>query len=128
MEVVLRNGSLEATVAPNAAMLVTSLRHEGEELLGQRADAATFVEAGKTTGSPLLYPWANRLSATRFERAGKRSTLRRAPGRVRGADARAARGAARVDGGARRADRVVATRSGTRRRSRSRTRCGSSTS
>ncbi len=71
MTVVLRNGSLEATVAPAAAMLVTSLRHEGEELLGQRADAETFVRTGKTTGSPLLYPWANRLSATQFEVAGK---------------------------------------------------------
>ena len=71
MEVVLRNGSLEATIAPAAAMLVTSLRHDGEELLGQRADAEAFVRTGKTTGAPLLYPWANRLSATRFEVAGK---------------------------------------------------------
>jgi galactose mutarotase-like enzyme len=71
LTVVLRNGSLEATIAPDAAMLVTSLRHDGEELLGQRADAETFVRTGKTTGSPLLYPWANRLSATRFEVAGR---------------------------------------------------------
>jgi galactose mutarotase-like enzyme len=71
VEVVLRHGSLEATVAPEAAMLVTSLRHDGEELLGQRADTETFVRAGKTTGAPLLYPWANRLSATRFEVAGR---------------------------------------------------------
>jgi galactose mutarotase-like enzyme len=71
LEVVLRNGSLEATIAPAAAMLVTSLRHDGEELLGQRADAEAFVRTGKTTGAPLLYPWANRLSATRFEVAGK---------------------------------------------------------
>ena len=67
----MRNGSLEAAIAPAAAMLVTSLRHDGDELLGQRADAETFVRTGKTTGSPLLYPWANRLSATRFEVAGK---------------------------------------------------------
>jgi galactose mutarotase-like enzyme len=71
LEVVLLNGSLEATIAPAAAMLVTSLRHDGEELLGQRADAETFVRTGKTTGAPLLYPWANRLSATRFEVAGR---------------------------------------------------------
>lgn len=58
-------------MAPDAAMLVTSLRHDGEELLGQRADAETFMRTGKTTGSPLLYPWANRLSATRFEVAGR---------------------------------------------------------
>jgi aldose 1-epimerase len=73
LTVVLRNanGSVEATVAPEAAMLVTSLRHGGEELLGERADADTFVRTGKTTGLPLLYPWANRLSATRFEVAGR---------------------------------------------------------
>ena len=79
MEVVLRNSSPAATIAPAAAMLVTPLRHDGEELLGQRADAETFVRAGKTTGSPLLYPWANRLGATRFEVAG---AVRRAVGAV----------------------------------------------
>jgi galactose mutarotase-like enzyme len=52
-------------------MLGTSLRHDGEELLGRRADAETFARTGKTTGIPLLYPWANRLSAVRFEVAGK---------------------------------------------------------
>jgi galactose mutarotase-like enzyme len=71
LEVVLRNGSLEATIAPAAAMLVTSLRHDGDELLGRRADAETFARTGKTTGVPLLYPWANRLSTTRFEVAGR---------------------------------------------------------
>ena len=67
----LRNGSLEATIAPDAAMLVTSLRHDGEEILGQRADVEAFKRTGKTTGSPLLYPWANRLSAVRFDVAGR---------------------------------------------------------
>jgi galactose mutarotase-like enzyme len=71
VELVLRSGSLEATVVPSAAMLVTSLRHHGEELLGRRADAPTFVHSGKTTGSPLLYPWANRLSRARFELDGR---------------------------------------------------------
>src|SRR3954471_7565108 len=52
-------------------MLVTSLRHHGEELLGQRADAQTFVHSGKTTGSPLLYPWANRLSTAHFKLDGQ---------------------------------------------------------
>jgi aldose 1-epimerase len=69
--VVLRSGSLEATIAPEAARLVTSVLHDGEELLGRRADVETFVRTRKTTGSPLPYPWANRLSATRFEMAGK---------------------------------------------------------
>ena len=62
---------MEATVAADAAMLVTSLRHKGEELLAERTDVDTFVRTGKTTGLPLLYPWANRLSATHFEVAGR---------------------------------------------------------
>src|SRR3954451_21915906 len=62
---------MEATVAGDAAMLVTSLRHEGEELLAERTDVDTFVRTGKTTGMPLLYPWANRLSAAHFEVAGR---------------------------------------------------------
>jgi galactose mutarotase-like enzyme len=69
--VTLRNGPLEATIAPQAALLVTSLRHHGEELLGRRADAEAFVRTGKTTGAPLLYPWANRLGAARFEVDGR---------------------------------------------------------
>ncbi len=62
---------MEATVAADAAMLVTSLRHNGEELLAERTDVDTFVRTGKTTGLPLLYPWANRLSAAHFEVAGR---------------------------------------------------------
>ncbi len=48
---------------PGDGMLVAALRHRGEELLASRADA--------WTGSPLLYPWANRLSAERFEVRGR---------------------------------------------------------
>jgi galactose mutarotase-like enzyme len=69
--VVLRTGSLEATIVPSAAMLVMSLRHDGEEVLGRRADLETYLATGKTTGVPLLYPWANRVSATTFTVAGR---------------------------------------------------------
>jgi hypothetical protein len=128
LEVVLRNGSLQATIVPAAAMLVTSLRHEGEELLGQRGDAETFVRTGKTTGSPLLYPWANRLSATHFEVAGKTvdasgarrdalgSPMHRLPQARHGWSAEPPE-----------PDRIAAILNGTRPRSRSGTRCGSST-
>lgn len=44
-------------------MLVVALRHRGGDVLAERPDA--------WTGSPLLYPWANRLSAERFEVFGR---------------------------------------------------------
>ena len=59
----LRAGDLEADVEPGAGMLVAALRHRGEDVLAQRPDA--------WTGSPLLYPWANRVSADRFDVRGR---------------------------------------------------------
>ena len=44
-------------------MLVAALRHRGEDYLVERP--------GPWTGSPLLYPWANRLSAERFTVRGR---------------------------------------------------------
>jgi aldose 1-epimerase len=44
-------------------MLVAALRHRGEDILAERP--------GPWTGCPLLYPWANRLSAERFEVRGR---------------------------------------------------------
>ena len=58
----LRAGALEADVAPEAGMVVASLRHRGAELLGLRKGLAAYVETGATFGVPLLYPFANRLS------------------------------------------------------------------
>ncbi|HEV2874924.1 MAG TPA: aldose 1-epimerase [Thermoleophilaceae bacterium] len=48
---------------PDDGMLVAALRHRGEDYLAERPDP--------WTGSPLLYPWANRLSAERFEVRGR---------------------------------------------------------
>jgi len=42
-------------------MVCASVRHRGEELLGQRRGLEAYVDAGKTMGIPLLHPWANRL-------------------------------------------------------------------
>jgi aldose 1-epimerase len=50
-------------VQPHDGMLVAALRHRGEDVLAERSDP--------WTGSPLLYPWANRLSAERFEVGGR---------------------------------------------------------
>ena len=58
----LRAGQLEADIAPEAGMVVASLRWRGDELLGLRKGLAAYEESGATFGVPLLYPFANRLS------------------------------------------------------------------
>ncbi|HSS34310.1 MAG TPA: aldose 1-epimerase [Solirubrobacterales bacterium] len=63
-------GGVEVAFAPGGGMIGCSLRHRGEELLGQRGGLRPYLEAGKTMGIPLLYPWANRLGGRRFEVAG----------------------------------------------------------
>lgn len=79
-------GELEVDVLPGAGMLITSLRHRGEELLGQRRGVQAYLDAGKTMGIPLLYPWANRLGSDEFtvggvavDLRGERPGLRRDP-------------------------------------------------
>ena len=67
----LRAADLEATFIPGAGMLGCSLRHRGEELLGQRGGVETYVAQRKTMGIPLLHPWANRLSRRRFRLGGR---------------------------------------------------------
>jgi aldose 1-epimerase len=63
-------GGIEATFVPEAGMVGCSLRHRGEELLGQRGGLRSYVESGSTMGIPFLHPWANRLGASRFAVAG----------------------------------------------------------
>jgi aldose 1-epimerase len=50
-------------VRPDDGMLVAALSRLGEDYLAERPDP--------WTGIPLLYPWANRLSAARFEVRGR---------------------------------------------------------
>lgn len=57
---------LEAVFAPGAGMIGCSLRHGGEELLGQRGGLAKYAETGSTMGLPLLHPWANRLDGLQY--------------------------------------------------------------
>ena len=64
-------GDLEAAFVPDAGMVGCSLRHRGEELLGQRGGLEAYVNERKTMGVPLLHPWANRLSSRRFTLAGR---------------------------------------------------------
>ena len=68
-------GGIVATFVPEAGMIGCSLRHRGEELLGQRGGLRSYVESRSTMGIPFLHPWANRLGADRFELAGREVDL-----------------------------------------------------
>lgn len=64
-------GGIEAAFVPGAGMVGYSLRHRGQELLGQRGGLRKYVAERSTMGIPVLYPWANRLGSRRFEVAGR---------------------------------------------------------
>ena len=66
---------VEAAFAPGVGMVGCSLRHRGEELLGQRGGLAKYAESGSTMGIPLLHPWANRLDGLTYEFDGTAVTL-----------------------------------------------------
>jgi aldose 1-epimerase len=69
------SSSLAATYVPNAGMIATSLSDGDTELLGQRRGLDAYLSAGKTMGIPLLYPWANRLSAKTYDVGSETVTL-----------------------------------------------------
>jgi aldose 1-epimerase len=71
----LTSGELEATFVPSAGMVGCSLRHHGEEVLGQRGGLRRYVTERGTMGIPLLYPFANRLASRRFPVAGREVVL-----------------------------------------------------
>jgi aldose 1-epimerase len=66
---------LTATFAPGAGMVCCSLRHRGEELLGQRRGLRAYAERGSTMGIPLLHPWANRLASWSYDACGQRVAI-----------------------------------------------------
>jgi aldose 1-epimerase len=63
-------GELEATFLPQLGMVLSSLRHRGEELLAQRGGPEAYAARGSTFAVPLLHPWANRLAAWSYELSG----------------------------------------------------------
>lgn len=69
------SSTLAAVYVPGAGMIATSLSDGDTELLGQRRGLDAYVSAGKTMGIPLLYPWANRLSARTYDVDGVSVTL-----------------------------------------------------
>ena len=77
------SSSLTATYVPGAGMIGTSLSDDGVELLGQRRGLHAYMTTGKTMGIPILYPWANRLSANTYGVDGAVVTLTPGIGGVR---------------------------------------------
>lgn len=77
------SSSLTASFVPAAGMVGTSLADGGDEFLGQRRGLTAYVNNGKTMGIPILYPWANRLSANTYEADGTLVTLTPGAGGVR---------------------------------------------
>jgi aldose 1-epimerase len=67
--------STVATFVPEAAMLCRSLTVDGAELLDAGRGVDVYASEGHTMGIPLLYPWANRLSAFAYEAAGSAVSL-----------------------------------------------------
>ncbi|GAY14242.1 aldose 1-epimerase [Mycobacterium sp. shizuoka-1] len=61
------SSALTATFVPAAGMVCTSLSDGGVELLGQRRGLQAYLSDAKTFGIPILYPWANRLSANGYD-------------------------------------------------------------
>ncbi len=68
-------GGLEAAFVPGAGMVGCSLRHRGQELLGQRGGLGAYVSERGTMGIPLLHPWANRVASRRFSAAGREVSI-----------------------------------------------------
>ncbi|MDQ1319188.1 MAG: aldose 1-epimerase [Actinomycetota bacterium] len=75
--------ALTATFVPSAGMVCTSLSDDGVELLGQRRGLNAYLTTGKTMGIPILYPFANRLSANGYGVDGGAVTLTPGVGGVR---------------------------------------------
>jgi len=69
------DGGLTATYVPEAGMVCCSLRHRGEELLGQRGGLEKYITKHSTMGIPLLHPWANRLAERQFALGGEHVDL-----------------------------------------------------
>lgn len=72
------SSALTATFVPAAGMIGTSLADGADEFLGQRRGLSAYVDAGKTMGIPILYPWANRLGGNDYENNG--TVVRLTPG------------------------------------------------
>jgi galactose mutarotase-like enzyme len=71
----LESGELAATFVPGLGMTGVSLRRRGREHLALPG-GLDALRRGRTTGLPLLAPWANRLGGRRYRAAGVSVDLR----------------------------------------------------
>jgi len=78
-----RAADLQVSFVPELGMVACSMRHDGEQLLGQRSGLAAYARSGTTMGIPLLYPWANRVGSDRFEVLGRTVAIAGEPPLVR---------------------------------------------
>lgn len=67
------------TVHPAAGCVAVSWVVSGRECLALPDALPLFIASARTGGIPLLYPYANRLSADRFEAAGRKVDLTQFP-------------------------------------------------
>lgn len=77
------SSDITATFVPGAGMIGTALKDGTDEFLGQRYGLDAYLSNAKTMGIPLLYPWANRLSANSYSVDGAVVTLTPGSGGVR---------------------------------------------
>src|SRR3954471_15049484 len=65
------DAELEVSFVPSVGMVGASLKHAGDELLGQRGGLARYEATRSTMGIPFLHPFANRLSGFQSAAAGR---------------------------------------------------------
>lgn len=68
-------GDLTTVFLPGRGMLIASLCHRGEEILGRVENLDAAAAKGSTAGIALLHPWANRLAGLGYSAAGRSVTL-----------------------------------------------------
>lgn len=66
-EITLSEGELSVTIIPEANMVVSALRKNNTDLIGQREGLQAYVEETKSFGIPFLSPWANRLATNTYQ-------------------------------------------------------------
>jgi aldose 1-epimerase len=77
--VVLSTARSRLAIEPRGGCVASSWTVDGVEVLALPEPLESFLARARTGDIPLLYPWANRLRADRFEAAGRAVDLSRVP-------------------------------------------------
>lgn len=75
-QVVLQAGAFQATVIPQANMVLSSFMRDGTEILGQRDGLRGYRENLASFAMPFMAPWINRLSTTEYDFDGQHVSYR----------------------------------------------------